>query len=67
MDQSDKVVDLEVLVATRKSEMEIGRPSRDVGVNAENAAFPIGPTGERLQMNLERGRLSCKEQESAQL
>ena len=33
------------------SEMELGHPSRDAGVNAENTASPIGPAGEPLEMS----------------
>ena len=40
-----------MLVALTRSEMETGRPSRDAGVNAENAVFPIRPSGEPLEMS----------------
>ena len=60
-----QIVDLEMLVAATKSEMEIGRLSCDAGVNAENTAFPIGPMGEPLKMSprerptkLQRPRIS---------
>ena len=44
-------IDLEMLVAATRSEMEIGCPSRDASGNAESAAFPIGPVGEPLKMS----------------
>ena len=60
-----QVVDLEILVAAIKSEMETGRPSRDASVNAENAAFPIGLVEEPREMSprertteLQRGGIS---------
>ena len=40
-----------MIVTTTKSEMVSGRPSRDSGVNTENAASPIGPAGEPLEMS----------------
>ena len=46
-----QVIDLKTPVAVTRSEMQIGRPSRDVSVNAKNAAFPIGPVGEPLEMS----------------
>ena len=60
-----QVVDLEVLVATTRSEMETSRPSQGVGVNAENTTFPIVPVGEPHEMSprerpteLQRARIS---------
>ena len=47
-----QVADLNMIVAATRSEMVSGRPSRDAGVNAENAASPIGPAGEPLEMSL---------------
>ena len=32
--------------------MVSGRPSRDAGIDAENAASPIDPVGEPLEMSL---------------
>ena len=46
-----QVVDLEMLVATTRSEMDMGRSSPDATVNAENTAFPIDPAGEPLAMS----------------
>ena len=43
--------DLNMIVAATRSEMVSGRPSRDAGVNVENAASPIGPVGEPLEMS----------------
>ena len=39
-----------IVVATR-SEMVSSRPSRDAGIDVENAASPIGPAGEPLEMS----------------
>ena len=36
-------------MAVTRSEMETVRPSRDAGVNAKNATFPIGSAGEPLE------------------
>ena len=47
-----QVADLEMMVVATRSEMVSGRPSRGAGVNAENAASPIGPAGEPLEMSL---------------
>ena len=47
-----QVVDLNMIVAVTRSEMVSGHPSRDVGVNTKNAASPIGPAGEPLEMSL---------------
>ena len=38
-------------MATIRLEMETSRPSRDAGVNVENAASPIGLAGESLEMS----------------
>ena len=46
-----QVPDLNMIVAAIRSEMVSGRPSRDAGVNVENAASPIGPAGEPLEMS----------------
>ena len=46
-----QVTDLKMMVAVTRSEMESGRPSQGAGVSAENAASPIGPTGEPLEMS----------------
>ena len=46
-----QVADLEMMVAATRSEMVSGRPSRDAGVDAEDATSPIGPTGEPLEMS----------------
>ena len=46
-----QVVDLEMLVVAIRLEMETSRPSQDAGVNAEDAAFPIDPAGEPLEMS----------------
>ena len=60
-----QVADLEMLVVATRSEMVSGRPSRGAGVNAENAASPIGLAGEPLEMSpgerpteLQRARIS---------
>ena len=45
-----QVVDLEILVAAMRSEMETGRPSQGAAVNAENAASPIGRAGKPLEI-----------------
>ena len=46
-----QVADLNMIVAATRLEMVSGRPSRDSGVNAENAASPIGLAGEPLEMS----------------
>ena len=46
-----QAIDLEMLMAATRSEMEIGRPSRGAGVNAENATSLIGLAGEPLQIS----------------
>ena len=40
-----------MIVAATRSEMVLGRPSRDAGIDVENAASPIGPAGEPLEMS----------------
>ena len=40
-----------MLVVATRLEMESSRPSRGAGVNGENAASPIGPAGEPLEMS----------------
>ena len=46
-----QVIDLEVLVAITRLEMEISRSSQDANVSAENTAFLIGPAGEPLDVS----------------
>ena len=46
-----QVVDLDVLVAATRSEMEIGCPSRDADVSVKNVASPIGPVAEPFKMS----------------
>ena len=46
-----QVTDPSELVAATRSEMVLGHPSRDVGVNVENTSSPIGPAGEPLEMS----------------
>ena len=38
-------------MAATRSEMVLGRPSQGAGVNVENAAPPIDPMGEPLEMS----------------
>ena len=40
-----------MIVAVTRSEMVSGRPSRDAGIDVENATSPIGPAGEPLEMS----------------
>ena len=46
-----QVADLEMRVAATRSEMVLGRPSRDAGGNVEHTASPIDPAGEPLEMS----------------
>ena len=46
-----QVVDLDVLVAMTRLEMESVGPSRDASVKAKNTAFPIVLGGEPLKMS----------------
>ena len=46
-----QVAYLNMIVAATRSEMVSGRPSRDAGIDVENAASPIGPAGEPLEMS----------------
>ena len=46
-----QVPNLNMIVAATRLGMVLGRPSRDAGVDAENAASPIGLVGEPLEMS----------------
>ena len=46
-----QIIDLKMLVAMTRSEMETSRPSRGASVNAKNVASPIGPAGEPLEIS----------------